>query len=306
MRKWVRNILFLCKLPHMRRLYEQIETLNGLVAKQGEFPAGHYYSPIPDQADVSRCLERNANTACVGIELNAKAQACLLKAFEPYYAELPFPEKPREGMRYYYDQGWFCYGDAIMLYCFIRHFKPKRIIEIGSGYSSAVMLDTLEHFPCSHESVTLIEPFPKRLFSLLKPEDREKVKVIEHPVQDVDIEVFQSLGEGDLLFVDSSHVMKCGSDLQRVLFDILPILPVGIYVHFHDLFYPFEYPEAWLNGGRYWNEGYLLRAFLSNNRDWEIVLFNDYVGLKMADYMKASMPLCAKNFGASLYLRRVA
>jgi hypothetical protein len=125
------------------------------------------------------------------------------------------------------------------------------MVEIGSGYSSAVMLDTAEHFPGFASRFTFIEPDPHRLLSLLKPEDSKQVALLAKAIQEVDGSILTSLEAGDLLFIDSSHVLKYGSDLHRILFEVLPVLPVGVHVHFPDVFYPFEYPTEWLRDGRY-------------------------------------------------------
>jgi len=100
-------------------------------------------------------------------------------------------------------------------------------------------------------------------------------------------------------------VVKCGSDLQLLFFEILPFLPEGIYVHFHDVFYPFEYPQAWLKNGRYWNENYFLRAFLAYNEEWSIYFFNAYMAFAFHEYINRTMPLWARNPGGSLYIKRV-
>jgi hypothetical protein len=100
--------------------------------------------------------------------------------------------------------------------------------------------------------------------------------------------------------------MKYGSDLQFLMFEVLPNLPPGVFVHFHDVFYPFEYPAHWLREGRYWNEVYFLRAFLSYNNAWEIVFFTSYVEKVFEDFIRKTMPLCLKGGGASLYVRRTS
>lgn len=123
-------------------------------------------------------------------------------------------------------------------------------------------------------------------------------------VQKIPSEVFHSLESGDLLFIDSSHVMKCGNDLQVLFFNILPFLPPGIFVHFHDIFYPFEYPAEWLKMARCWNESYFLRAFLSYNSQWTIYFWNSYVSFVYNDFIKKEMPLCLRDPGASLYIQR--
>ena len=122
--------------------------------------------------------------------------------------------------------------------------------------------------------MTFIETYPDRLRGLLRPHDEGATRIIEREVQEVPIDTFSSLRAGDLLFIDSSHVIKCGSDVQFLMFEVLPQLPTGVFVHFHDVFYPFEYPAEWVLKGRYWNEDYFLRAFLSYNSEWEISFFN--------------------------------
>ena len=112
-------------------------------------------------------------------------------------------------------------------------------------------------------------------------------------VQDVDLAVFEALGPGDILFIDSSHVAKVGSDVNHLVFEILPRLSPGVYVHFHDMFYPFEYPEDWILGeGRYWNEDYLLRAFLQFNGSYAIAVWDHFLWLRFGDRIAVSMPRC--------------
>jgi predicted O-methyltransferase YrrM len=287
------------RVPFIKALSEQVK-------KQGMFPAGHYYSPIPSREDVISYVKSRTTPASdlPGINLNEKRQREALVEYTGLYHELPFPEKQTTTHRYYYENGWFSYSDAIFLYCFLRHHKPKRIIEIGSGFSSAVMLDTIDGFFSKRPEVTFIEPYPDRLLSLLREGDRERVRLIDQKIQDVPLDIFFSLESGDLLFIDSRHVVKCGSDLQLLMFEILPRLRPGVFVHFHDVFYPFDYPSDWLIEGRYWNENYFLRAFLSYNSEWSIRFFNTYAHFKFGDLIGEKMPLCAKNPGGSLYIQR--
>jgi predicted O-methyltransferase YrrM len=275
-------------------------------SQQGLFPAGHYYSPIPSEDEVlaSINLERPFSSELPGIRLNRQGQREVLNDYVALYADIPFPEQQTAGTRYYYANDWFSYSDAIFLYSFLRHQKPRRIIEVGSGFSSAVMLDTVDGFFAQRPEITFIEPYPDRLMALLRGSDKEQVRIIDRKIQDVPAETILSLESGDLLFIDSSHVVKCGSDLHHLMFDILPHLKRGVFVHFHDVFYPFEYPSVWLKEGRYWNENYFLRAFLSYNSDWRIHFFNTYVHFMFGDLIKEQMPLCAKNAGGSLYIQR--
>jgi hypothetical protein len=290
---------FVKRVPFIKNLSEQVR-------KQGLFPAGHYYSPIPSEEDVLAYIKsrKTPNSDLPSIRLNEKGQHEVLNEYINFYKDLPFPEKQTPGHRYYYDNDWFSYSDAIFFYCFLRKHLPKRIIEIGSGFSSAVMLDTIDSFFTQRPEITFIEPYPERLISLLRDGDREQVRLIDKKIQEVPPDVLLALESGDLLFIDSSHVVKCGSDLQFLMFEILPRLQPGVSVHFHDVFYPFDYPSEWLLEGRYWNENYFLRAFLSYNSEWSIQFFNTYAHFMFGDLIKEKMPLCAKNPGGSLYIKR--
>jgi hypothetical protein len=283
-----------------------IKNLREQVRKQGAFPAGHYHSPIPSSEDVLAYVKarKPPDSQILGVNLNEQSQLVLLNEYIHFYNDIPFSDHKTPGNRYYYDNDWFSYSDAIFLYCFLRKFVPKRIIEIGSGYSSALILDTVDSCFSQQPEITLIEPHPERLSSLLREGDREQIKLIDRKIQEVPSHPWLALKSGDFLFVDSSHVVKCGSDLQFILFEILTRLQPGVFVHFHDVFYPFDYPSEWLTDGRYWNEDYFLRAFLSYNSSWSIQFFTTYVHFVFGDLIKEKMPLCAKNPGGSLYIQR--
>jgi predicted O-methyltransferase YrrM len=204
------------------------------------FPAGHYYSPIPSKEDILNHLKSKKipENYLLGINLNTKEQSHELAEYIKFYEELKFPEKQTSGNRYYYENNWFSYSDAIFFYSFLRKYMPKRIIEIGSGFSTAVMLDTIDSFFPQRPKITLIEPYPSRLNSLLIDRDYGQIRLIEKKVQEVPYDDLLTLESGDLLFIDSSHVVKCGSDLQFLIFEILPQLKPGVFIHFHDVFLP--------------------------------------------------------------------
>ncbi len=186
----------------------------------------------------------------------------------------------------------------------LRHLKPARIIEVGSGFSSALMLDTRDQHTDWESQFTFIEPFPDRLNNLLRETDRTSVQLIESPVQQVDPKLFQTLKAGDLLFIDSSHVSKIGSDVNLLFFEILPKLAAGVYIHIHDIFWPFGYPVEWIREGRAWNEAYLLRAFLVCNASFEICLWNSLVANKYNSWMRQNCPFFLENSGGSFYMRK--
>jgi hypothetical protein len=273
---------------------------------QGFVPAGHFYSPLPSideiRNDEARIFgEPSRNLA--GIALNEEAQLDLLKKFVPYYKEMPFQADKQENLRYYYENDAFSYSDAILLHCMIRELQPERIIEVGSGFSSCMTLDTNELFMDGSIDTTFIEPYPELLMSLIKEQDKNRIKLVPGRLQEVDLNEFEALRANDILFIDSTHVSKIGSDVNRILFDILPGLSSGVYVHFHDIFYPFEYPKEWVYEGRAWNEAYLLRAFLQNNDAFSIVLMNSYLQHFHKSFLEKNLPLCLTNTG-SIWIRK--
>ena len=281
---------------------------DALKAELRHINPGHFYSPIPEMSHVrdqqSRIFDRTFREL-PGIDLNVNEQLSLLTELAAFYAELPYHTHSLPHVRYHFDNGYYTYSDAIFLYSMIRRIRPKRIIEIGSGWSSFVMLDTNERFFNEQIHLTFIEPYPERLRFGMRNRDFALSTVIEKPLQSVDSSVFSELGPGDILFIDSSHVGKIDSDVNRIIFEILPRLAQGVFVHIHDVSYPFEYPLQWLENGWYWNEAYLMRAFLQHNSAFKIRIWNHFLGLFAADRLTELMPLCLKNIGASLWLERV-
>ena len=300
------------KMPYIRSLVKERDQLHDLVTAWKRHlryvPPGHFYSPIPNLDEVREnesAIFGSAPEIIAGIDLAEISQLQLLDEFKTYYAELPFAAHKTPELRYFFENPSYSYSDAIILYCMIRHAQPKRIVEIGSGHSSCVTLDTNERFFSGRIKTTFIEPYPELLLSLIKPADQESIRLIPNKLQDVDAEVFQSLEANDILFVDSTHVCRTHSDVNRILFEILPSLKSGVYVHFHDIFYPFEYPKKWVYEGRAWNEAYALRAFLQFNNAFRIVFFNTYLEHFHRPLFEAHLPLCLKNPGGSLWLQRL-
>ncbi len=274
------------------------------------YPPGHYYNPLvdPKAVDVySDTVFDTSKKSVFGIDFREKAQLELLDELLPYYKEVPFPVEQTPGFRYYLGNGIFSYSDGIFLYMLMRHFKPSRIIEVGSGHSSAVMIDTNERFLNDSVNLTFIEPYPERLYSLLKDTDKTKNKIFELPIQQVPFSEFESLKAGDFLFVDSSHVSKTGSDVNYIFFEVLPRLKSGVIIHFHDIFTPMEYPKSWVMKKDVWfgfNEIYILRAFLMYNPEFEVIMFNTFLEEHHEDWFSKHMALCLENKGGSIWLRK--
>jgi predicted O-methyltransferase YrrM len=271
------------------------------------FPSGHFYSPIPALEEVRKREEKiffNIPKEILGIDLNVKRQLQLLQSFKNYYDEMPFGFDKKDGLRFFFKNPSYSLSDAIFLYCMIRHTKPKRIIEIGSGYSSCIILDTNELFFDNSIKCTFIDPYPQLLLSLIKDTDLTRAEIIEQSLQDVEGDIFSELSDSDILFIDSTHVSKIDSDVNHIFFEILPRLNYGAYIHFHDIFYPFEYPKEWVYEGLAWNEAYLLRAFLQYNSEFRIQFFNTYLDGFYNDTFSDRMPTPFKYVGASIWLRK--
>jgi len=190
------------------------------------------------------------------------------------------------------------------LYSFLRHFKPGKVIEIGSGFSSAIMMDTNDLYLDKSVDFTFIEPHPKRFYSMVKSDPASNYRIVEKKVQDVPLELFKGLAKGDILFVDSSHIAKIGSDVVQIFSNILPVLVPGVIVHFHDIPWPFEYPRYWLMNGASWNEAYFLKAFLQFNNSFEILFFNSFMIEFYPDEIKNQMPGLLDSLGLSIWLRK--
>lgn len=271
------------------------------------FPPGHFYSPIPSLTELQSKdakLFGPPPTQVPGVNLNVAGQLELLETLATYYPDLPFPEEKSAGLRYYYQNDFYSYGDAIVLYAMIRHVQPKRIIEVGSGYSSCVMLDTNERFLQGQVALTFIEPYPEILNSVISINDNRQAAILTQRVEDVDLSVFRQLGPGDILFIDSTHVSRIGSDVNYLFFEVLPALQNGVYIHIHDIFYPFEYFKYWIYEGRQWNETYLLHAFLQYNFEFTIVYFATYLSYFFRERLEELMPLCLKNPGGNIWLEK--
>jgi len=272
------------------------------------WPAGHFYSPIPSIWDIRENEEKifsEYTENIQGINLNVGGQLALLQKLGKYYNESPFRKSKTSGIRYYGDNTRFILSDAVTLYSMIRHYKPRKIIEIGSGFSSCVSLDTNEQFFDNSIECIFIEPYPDLLYSLLKQDDRKRLCILPQNLQTIhDLTMFEKLEADDILFLDSSHVAKTNSDVNHFFFNILPILNSGVIIHIHDIFYPFEYLKEWLYEGRSWNEAYLLRSFLQYNDAFEIIFFNSYLHTFHADKLTKYLPICTQSPGSNFWMRK--
>ncbi|MCG6895768.1 MAG: class I SAM-dependent methyltransferase [Thiocapsa sp.] len=270
---------------------------------------GHFYSPIVDVESIRQQFQAFTKTplsdALPAIHIRRDDQIRVWKELVPFLKDIPFPDEKSPEYRYHFTNPAFSYGDGGILHAMLRRFRPRRLVEVGSGWSSACAIDTIDGYLDGAVDVSFVEPFPELLIGLLGEDTVSRVKIHANAVQSTDMEVFKRLESGDFLFIDSTHVMKTGSDVCHELFNILPALNPGVFVHFHDIFWPFEYGQDWvLKENRSWNEIYGLHAFLMYNNAFEIMFFNHYFGHHCRDLVQSDYPAMLKNIGGSIWLRK--
>jgi len=272
----------------------------------------HYTEPIPDTRRIPDTLW-TMRPELSGINMNDAQQLELLttfaEQFRSEYDALP-RQRPPNPHSYYIDNPMFGSVDGEVLYCMVRYVKPKRIYEVGSGQSTylaaqAILRNRMED-PRYVGELVAIEPYPSPVLRRGFP---GLTKVIAKEVQQVPLSDFSQLAENDILFIDSSHVLKIGSDVQREYLDILPRINRGVLCHIHDIFLPSEYPKPWImREHRFWNEQYLLQAFLAFNNSFEVLWASSYLHLKHPERLEAAFSSYRRttHWPGSFWIRRVA
>ena len=241
--------------------------------------ANHFYSVVPDTRELADALWQR-ESELPGIDMRDEHQLAFLEdavaRFGDELAALPRRQADADG-GYFVDNGAFESVDAEVLYSMIRGSKPKRVLEIGSGWSTLLSMRALEANRADGADqaarLTAIEPYPYPFVRDAVAARPDYAEMLDEQVQGLPLDMFCSLGEGDILFIDSSHVLRIGSDVQYEFLEILPRLRPGVLVHVHDIFLPGEYPRDWVLGPehRFWNEQYLLQAYLIGNARTEVV-----------------------------------
>ncbi len=256
----------------------------------------HFYEPIPDTQSLPETLWSQPSEL-VGIDMNDSMQLDLLRnhfsKFRDEYHNLPVEPPPGQKRP-------FRGVDALVAYCMIRHFQPELIAEVGSGWSSLVLGQVAAKN--KNSALICIDPFPGDVLRKGFPGMRS---LIEKKIQDIDLEFFSQLGSGDVLFIDSSHTVKIGGDVNYLFLEVLPRLRPGVIVHVHDIFLPFEYRRDWvLEEFRFWTEQYILQAFLTFNSQFEVLLANSYLNHYHQQELKAAFPGLSSWAGGSFWMRR--
>lgn len=271
------------------------------------FPVGHFYSPIANPGDIRAREERiwKHVDKMHGIDMRIDDQLALLGQLKPYTAMINYPvEQTENATTYFYGNDQYPALDAEFLYAALCHFKPKSMIEVGSGFSTLITADVNRRILGSNLDFSCIEPYPRQF--LIDGVDGV-TRLIRQKVEDVETSFFDRLDSGDILFIDSSHVSKVGSDVNYLFFEVLPLLKRGVIVHVHDIFLPDEYPKTWvIDEGRNWNEQYLLRAFLQFNADWMVIWAAHYMGTRYTAAVQDTFPHYPKlGGGGSFWMKRV-
>lgn len=246
----------------------------------------HFSEPIPDTSTLRESLWSRPS-ALVGIDMNEQGQLDLLSRFSSEFG-VEYRSFPRARTpvlwQYWLDNSTFGAVDGEILYCMIRHFKPRRFFEIGSGsstyLSAQAILKNREVDGCECE-LTTFDPYPN---DVLRSGFPGLSRLIRARIQDIPLSRFNELEKNDILFIDSSHVLQVGGDVQYEYLEILPRLKSGVIVHAHDVFFPSEYPREWvLERYMFWTEQYLLQAFLSFNHAFQVLWGGSYMHTRHPD-----------------------
>jgi predicted O-methyltransferase YrrM len=268
----------------------------------GIFPlTNHYYEPLFNYKGLQKNLYKDRNL--LGINFYLKKQLNNLSAFV-YTSELKDLNLKKNSTNYNFniENRFFEHGDAEIYYQLIRYVKPKKILEIGSGHSTLIALEAIKKnkdVDKINTKITCIEPYENTWLNNLN------IKIIKKKIENVHENYYLSLKSNDILFVDSSHIIRPQGDVLKIFFEIIPKLKKGVIVHIHDIFTPKDYPEKWLiNENRFWNEQYLLEALMMNKSRYEIYLMLNYLKNNEYKKLKEKCPYLKKNSQpASLYLK---
>jgi hypothetical protein len=281
-------ILKLVRLLGLHRL----ELSSRVLSVVGLYPIRqHYYDPHFNYAGLLKPLD--AIRPLPGLELNVEGQLALLREFHFNDELLAIPTEKQADHEYFYNCGWIEAGDAEFLYNMIRHFRPQRLVEVGAGYSTLLgrraigrNVEEDKSYRCQH---TCIEPYENPWLEKLD------VQVIREKVEDIEPGGFPSLGRNDILFIDSSHVIRPQGDVVFLILQLLPSLQPGVLIHLHDIFTPRDYHPAWIaKKGIFYNEQYLLEAFLSMNREFRVIGALNYLAHNHPDELAAACPVFGK------------
>lgn len=278
-------------------------------SRPAAFPPGHFYSPIVDPDRVDRGRVWPERPEVLGIDFNDAGHLAILGSeFPRFMPQFDYPatlEVTPALSSFFCQNPQFTMLDAPALFVLLQAWKPARIVEVGSGFSSLLMADVNRRFLAGGVDISCIDPYPPAF--LRQPIDGI-ARVVERGAQELPLAYFTELRAGDLLFIDSSHVAKTDSDVNFLFFEVFPRLAPGVLIHLHDIFLPHDYPPAWvLDENRSWNEQYLLRALLMYSRGFEVLFGCSYAFWRFPALVITALsnPDGAGYGGGSFWLRRL-
>jgi predicted O-methyltransferase YrrM len=242
----------------------------------------HFYWPIPDSKDVLK-YDFDKKFSLDGIRIDDSKMLKLLREISQYkkeYAEI------------HNESAYASNGDGAVLYGMVRIIRPRKIVEVGSGFSTKIALTALKKNDIedgTKSRIIAIEPYPKPVLKELVA-GNENVTLLQSKVQEVGLEPFKELQSGDILFIDSSHLIAIGNDVHHLYLSVLPKVAAGTVIHIHDIRFPFDYPKDWvLKAKKFWTEQYLLQMFLAFNDSFEILFAGNYMYDKYPKLMSDSL-----------------
>jgi hypothetical protein len=267
----------------------------------------HYYNPLinPNKHNLKSLRDERI---IGGLDLNINKQKEIIVSFNDVDELLQFPIKKSNGNHFYYHNNSFESGDSEYLYNIIRKFKPNKIIEVGSGFSTKMMLNSLNknkdedsNYNCE---LTCIEPFEYKQLEGLP------ITLLKEKVESLDIKIFKKLKNNDILFIDSSHIIRPQGDVLFEIHRILPELNPGVLIHFHDIFTPRDYPDDWIYKKHLlWNEQYFLETFLSFNDRFEVIGSLNYLKHNYWELLSSKCPILSKEKNrepGSFWIRKIS
>jgi hypothetical protein len=270
---------------------------------------GHFYSPIVNPAELDAARLWPARPEIIGIDFDDASHQRILREVFPHYLGLyDYPEHLEETpdlTQFYTQNSQFSWLDSRALFVLLRAWRPRRLIEVGSGFSTLLAADVNRRFLDSTLEITCIEPYPREF---LRDPQLGISRLVEQKVQDIALDEFAVLEAGDILFIDSSHVAKTGSDVNFLYFEVMPRLRPGVRVHVHDIFLPHEYPRDWvIDKNRSWNEQYLLRALLMHSTGFRVIFGCSYAYWRFPELVRDALahPQGRVFAGGSFWIERV-
>lgn len=272
--------------------------------------ADYHLQPIPNNSEILHYAnkERPLNSIALNADRQTQFATCLLRKYGDEFND----GSTLSYCGYMESTSGLVSGDAEFLYSMVRDRKPRRIVEVGAGGSTQIMAAALRgNFLETHTKTTFcsIDPYPRSFLRTLKSkvEPFMEFTLLQKQVQEVDLSLFESLEENDILFVDSSHVFKQGSDVEFEFLSIYPVLRAGVVVHIHDIFFPFDYPQEW-NTKEYWfwNEQYFLETFLQFNSKFEVLASLSLVLHHSSQVFTENIDAYHGNRGQSFWMRAIS